>query len=65
MIRRFLAIAKNETSVIPKFSSEAEEAAWWDPHRCEIDAEIQQRIATEINERAAKMATEERAPGRL
>lgn len=31
-------------AVIPKFSSEAEEAAWWDAHRSEIEAEIRQRI---------------------
>lgn len=47
--------------VIPKFTSEAEEGAWWDAHRSEIDAEIRQRIATEINERAAKMTPKERA----
>jgi hypothetical protein len=48
-------------AVIPKFSNEAEEAAWWDAHRSEIEAEIRQRIATEINERAAKMTPKERA----
>ena len=31
-------------AVIPKFSSEAQEAAWWDTHRSEIEAEIRQRI---------------------
>ena len=31
-------------AVIPKFSSEAEEAAWWDAHRSEIELEIRQRI---------------------
>lgn len=30
--------------VIPKFSSEAKEAAWWDAHRSEIEAEIRQRV---------------------
>jgi len=30
--------------VIPKFSSEAQEAAWWDSHRSEIEAEIRQRM---------------------
>jgi len=29
---------------IPKFSSEAKEAAWWDAHRSEIEAEIRHRI---------------------
>jgi len=29
---------------IPKFSSEAEEAAWWDTHRSEIEVEIRRRI---------------------
>jgi predicted DNA binding CopG/RHH family protein len=31
-------------AVIPKFSRESEEAAWWDAHRSEIEAEIRQRI---------------------
>ncbi len=31
-------------AVIPKFSNEAEEAAWWDAHRFEIEAEIRQRM---------------------
>ena len=30
--------------VIPKFSSEAKEAEWWDAHRSEIEAEIRQRM---------------------
>jgi predicted DNA binding CopG/RHH family protein len=30
--------------VIPKFSSEAQEAGWWDGHRAEIEAEIRQRM---------------------
>ena len=30
--------------LIPKFSSEAKEAAWWDAHRSEIEAEIRQRV---------------------
>ena len=30
--------------VVPKFSSEAEEAAWWDTHRSEIEAEIRRRM---------------------
>jgi hypothetical protein len=34
--------AKMEPAVIPKYSSEAEEAAWWDAHRSEIEAEIRQ-----------------------
>ena len=29
---------------IPKFSDEAEEAAWWDRHRSEIEVEIRRRI---------------------
>jgi predicted DNA binding CopG/RHH family protein len=36
--------AKMKQAVIPKFSSEAEEAAWWDAHRSEIEAEIRQRM---------------------
>jgi hypothetical protein len=31
-------------AVIPKFSSESEEAAWWDAHRSEVEAEIRQRM---------------------
>jgi len=31
--------------VIPKFSSETKEAAWWDAHRSEIEAEIRQRMS--------------------
>ncbi len=33
-----------KTAVIPKFSSEAEESAWWDAHRSEIELEIRQRM---------------------
>jgi len=29
---------------IPKFSNEAEEAAWWDAHRSEIETEIRRRL---------------------
>jgi len=36
--------AKMKRAVIPKFSSESEEAAWWDAHRSEIEAEIRQRM---------------------
>jgi predicted DNA binding CopG/RHH family protein len=39
-----MAKAKIKQAVIPKFSSEAEEAAWWDAHRSEIEAEIRQRV---------------------
>jgi hypothetical protein len=35
---------KMKQAVIPKFSSEAEEPAWWDAHRSEIEAEIRQRM---------------------
>jgi hypothetical protein len=70
-----MAEAKMTQGVIPKFSSEAKEAAWWDGHRSEIEAEIRQRIkqqpltlgnlakriSAEINERAAKMTPEDRA----
>jgi hypothetical protein len=73
--------------VIPEFSSEAKEAAWWDTHHSEIEAEMRrrvkqerllavtklkrpkadymedlaQRVASEINERAAKMTPDKRA----
>ena len=30
--------------LIPKFSSEAKEAAWWDAHRAEIETEIRHRV---------------------
>ncbi len=39
-----MAKAKVKQAVIPKFTSEAEEAAWWDAHRSEIEAEIRQRM---------------------
>jgi predicted DNA binding CopG/RHH family protein len=39
-----MAKAKMKQVVIPKFRSEAEEAAWWDSHRSEIEAEIRQRM---------------------
>ena len=39
-----MAKAKMKQAVIPKFSSEAEEAAWWDAHRSEIETEIRQRM---------------------
>src|SRR6202171_2218791 len=39
-----MAKARMKQAVIPKFSSEAEEAAWWDAHRSEIEAEIRQRM---------------------
>jgi predicted DNA binding CopG/RHH family protein len=39
-----MAKAKMKRGVIPKFTSEAEEAAWWDAHRSEIEAEIRQRM---------------------
>lgn len=39
-----MAKAKMKQVVIPKFSSEAEEASWWDIHRAEIEAQIRQRM---------------------
>lgn len=39
-----MAKAKMKQAVIPKFSSEGEEAEWWDAHRLEIEAEIRQRM---------------------
>ncbi|MGD0269645.1 MAG: hypothetical protein ABSB14_11320 [Candidatus Sulfotelmatobacter sp.] len=54
--------------VIPKFSSEAKEAAWWDAHRAEVEADIRARLtnlaertAADINERANAMNDEKRA----
>jgi predicted DNA binding CopG/RHH family protein len=39
-----MAKAKMKEQVIPKFASEAKEAAWWDAHRSEIESEIRQRM---------------------
>jgi predicted DNA binding CopG/RHH family protein len=39
-----MAKAKMKQVVVPKFSSEAEEAAWWDTHRSEVEAEIRRRM---------------------
>jgi predicted DNA binding CopG/RHH family protein len=39
-----MAKAKMKRAVIPKFANEAEEAAWWDAHRSEIELEIRQRM---------------------
>jgi predicted DNA binding CopG/RHH family protein len=39
-----MAKTKMKQVVIPKFSDETEEAAWWDTHRPEIEAEIRNRI---------------------
>ena len=42
-----MAKAKMKQVAIPKFSSEAEEAGWWDTHRSEIEAEIRRRMKQE------------------
>ena len=39
-----MAKAKMKQMAIPKFSNEAEEAAWWDAHRSEIESEIRRRV---------------------
>jgi hypothetical protein len=39
-----MAKAKMKQVVIPKVSSEAEEAAWWDRHRSEVEIEIRRRM---------------------
>jgi predicted DNA binding CopG/RHH family protein len=39
-----MAKTKMKPVVIPKFSSEAEEAEWWDAHRSEIEADIRLRM---------------------
>jgi predicted DNA binding CopG/RHH family protein len=39
-----MAKAEMKQVAIPKFSSEAEEAVWWDTHRAEVEAEIRQRM---------------------
>jgi predicted DNA binding CopG/RHH family protein len=38
------AKAKLKRVVIPKFPDEAAEAAWWDAHRSQVEAEIRQRL---------------------
>jgi hypothetical protein len=62
-----MANAKLERMVIPKFPSEAAEAAWWDAHRAEVDVRIlaklidlAERTAADINERAYGMTPEKR-----
>jgi predicted DNA binding CopG/RHH family protein len=39
-----MARARTKRALIPKFSTEREEALWWDSHRAEIEAEIRQRM---------------------
>jgi|SRR5271165_3033050 len=39
-----MAKTRMKQAVIPQFSSEAEEAAWWETHRREIEAETRQRM---------------------
>jgi hypothetical protein len=39
-----MAKAKLKRVIIPKFSSEAKEAAWWDAHRVEIEADVRRRM---------------------
>jgi len=39
-----MAKALMKQVAIPAFSSEAAEAAWWDNHRSEIEAEIRRRM---------------------
>ena len=39
-----MAKAKMKQVVVPKFSSEAEEAAWWDANRSGVEAEIRRRM---------------------
>jgi predicted DNA binding CopG/RHH family protein len=36
--------ARMKKMVIPKFSNESQEAAWWDTHRSEIETEIRRRM---------------------
>jgi uncharacterized protein (DUF4415 family) len=38
------AKAKMKQVAIPKFSCEAQEAAWWDNHRAEVEAGIRRRM---------------------
>jgi predicted DNA binding CopG/RHH family protein len=41
-----IKVSKTQTkpAVIPRFSTEAEEAAWWDKHRSDVEMEIRQRM---------------------
>jgi predicted DNA binding CopG/RHH family protein len=39
-----MAKSKMKAVVVPKFTSEAEEAAWWDRHRTQVEAEIRHRM---------------------
>ncbi|MFY9791309.1 MAG: CopG family antitoxin [Candidatus Sulfotelmatobacter sp.] len=39
-----MAKVKMKQVAVPKFSNEADEAAWWDRHRSEVEAEIRQRM---------------------
>lgn len=39
-----MAKAKLKQVIVPRFSSEAQEAAWWDSHRSEVEAEIRRRM---------------------
>ena len=39
-----MAKVRMKPAAIPKFSTEAQEAAWWDAHRSEIEAEIRKRM---------------------
>jgi len=39
-----MAKENKKEAVVPKFSSEAEEAAWWDTHRSQVEREIRERI---------------------
>ncbi len=63
-----MAKAKLKLMVIPKFPSEAAEAERWDAHRAEVEVRVRakltnlaERTAADINERADRMAPEERA----
>jgi len=47
--------------VMSKFPSEAQEAAWWDSHRSEIGADIQQRLVTSIEVTKVSLASSKSA----
>jgi len=40
---------KMKPVTVPKFFSEAEEAAWWDRHRSKIEADIRERMKKSVN----------------
>jgi hypothetical protein len=57
-----MAKARMKQVTIPQFSSEAKEAAWWDEHRSEIEAEIRQRMKQKRPLTLANVGPSRRSP---